>query len=1014
MITKDYLSEFNSPIRKISGKAELYTSSAGTAQGNPVAIEATGDIVVKLESKNLLNLEGREVVHFGNFDKSSKRQYQGGKGIILGYASNNYYGGASYTAENSTFSVGNDRISYILKQNAYGIAIDIKLKPNTIYTLSQAACSSWGVNLVEFDKEGNYLGIAQKTNGTITTKPETDWGVITIAAGDGEVFVDYPQLEYGATATPYTPYVEDFSAIPTENNLVATGFTDSDFGYCYSQEFYLENGKTYTFEITTVDGSMPVVIITPSGWMGNSSPAYAYGESGEFTHEYSTADNWVMYLDIAASNIASARLVEVGNEYTTTPATITASGKNLFNKEDWINYCNSGVGSLGVLNDTYLGEECFSYRNYGNSGRADFTEIDFKPNTRYTISGEMAFKFGNNESYSMPYLRVVYTDGSSYYEQPTMYSTKFTTNSWTTDANKSVSSIGLVGFGAGVYIYCKWIQIEEGITATEYEDYIEPVEYSVGENNSVVISAANAPTTVISTIDSAIINATYNSITLGNTFSSTDYLQSITIDREGENGKFFGFGIGQKATIKLVDRNREINVEKGNILKTYFNISDNDYINNFPDFIAETPTRNENNNELTIVANDKLTAAAAHTVEELGLVSYSIREFATACASLLGLGLEIKGVSNESCFDTQYENGANFSGTETLRQALNAVAEATQTIYFISGGNLVFKRLEQAAADLAITKDSYFTLENHNKYTIDSVGSITELGDNVSTPSNGGITQNVKDNPFWVLREDVAELVEDATAAINGLTINAFNCKWRGNFLVELGDKLEITTKDDNTITSYLLNDSITYQGGYIQTSRWEYSETEQVATNPTTIGEALRQTSAKVDKQAQQIDLVVSESAANNEAIAALQLTTNSINATVSGVRGEMDAANDELSILKSKVNAQITESDVVITVQNELDKGVNKVLTGKDYTLDDKGLTIADINPDTNNEIETTVSNNGMVVKANSEEKLKANDAGVVAVDLHAKTYLIIGENSRFEDYNGRTACFWIGGSK
>lgn len=50
-------------------------------------------------------------------------------------------------------------------------------------------------------------------------------------------------------------------------------------------------------------------------------------------------------------------------------------------------------------------------------------------------------------------------------------------------------------------------------------------------------------------------------------------------------------------------------------------------------------------------------------------------------------------------------------------------------------------------------------------------------------------------------------------------------------------------------------------------------------------------------------------------------------------------------------------------------------------------------------------TVSKNGSVV-------LTANNIGVDAVNLHATTYLIIGQNSRFEDYNGRTGCFWIGG--
>jgi hypothetical protein len=59
--------------------------------------------------------------------------------------------------------------------------------------------------------------------------------------------------------------------------------------------------------------------------------------------------------------------------------------------------------------------------------------------------------------------------------------------------------------------------------------------------------------------------------------------------------------------------------------------------------------------------------------------------------------------------------------------------------------------------------------------------------------------------------------------------------------------------------------------------------------------------------------------------------------------------------------------------------------------------------------------IDNTGMYVKRGNENMLTANNKGVDAVNLHAKTYLIIGEGdgrSRFEDYSiNRTGCFWIG---
>lgn len=58
-------------------------------------------------------------------------------------------------------------------------------------------------------------------------------------------------------------------------------------------------------------------------------------------------------------------------------------------------------------------------------------------------------------------------------------------------------------------------------------------------------------------------------------------------------------------------------------------------------------------------------------------------------------------------------------------------------------------------------------------------------------------------------------------------------------------------------------------------------------------------------------------------------------------------------------------------------------------------------------------SIDEDGMSIMKNSEEVLTADNTGVNAINLTAHQYLIIGKNSRFEDYqNKRTACFWIGG--
>ena len=56
--------------------------------------------------------------------------------------------------------------------------------------------------------------------------------------------------------------------------------------------------------------------------------------------------------------------------------------------------------------------------------------------------------------------------------------------------------------------------------------------------------------------------------------------------------------------------------------------------------------------------------------------------------------------------------------------------------------------------------------------------------------------------------------------------------------------------------------------------------------------------------------------------------------------------------------------------------------------------------------------ITEDGMKISKNNTEMLVADNQGVKAEDLHATTYLIIGNNSRFEDYeSNRTGCFFIG---
>jgi hypothetical protein len=513
----------------------------------------------------------------------------------------------------------------------------------------------------------------------------------------------------------------------------------------------------------------------------------------------------------------------------------------------------------------------------------------------------------------------------------------------------------------------------------------------------------------------------YTGSTLNAAYTQNDALKSITIDRVGEESKFFGFIVSHKFNIKLRDVPRTINITTANNLKISIGVTLStgsvEYVS-FPLGYVTEVHRDENTNELSITAYDLFNISKTLYTSDLDITApYTIKSFINACNGLLKASSVI--IPNLDIFDLEYPDGANFEGTETIYEALTMAAEATQTICYLNNNNqLVFKRLDKSgAAAKTITKENYFTLTSSTNRRLQTIANTTQLGDNVSaSTSQVGTTQYIRDNAFLELREDIATLIDNAVAEIGNITINQFECDWRSDPSVEVGDKIDLITKDNNKVTSYIINDTITYDGGLSEASSWDYEESEETDSNPTSLGEVLKQTFAKVDKANKQVDIVSSETSANSEAIGALQLNTESINASVKNVEANtaeaIDNLNTDIGTLTKQVEAKMTAEDVSIAIQSQLENGVDKVTTTTGFKFDESGLNISK----TGSEMTTRINEDGMTIHRDNEEVLTANNEGVKAYNLHANTYLIIGQSSRFEDYQKdgetRTGCFWIGG--
>lgn len=508
----------------------------------------------------------------------------------------------------------------------------------------------------------------------------------------------------------------------------------------------------------------------------------------------------------------------------------------------------------------------------------------------------------------------------------------------------------------------------------------------------------------------------YNGSALLQICTCEDVLMDYTVERVEESGKFFGFGVCQKTNINLIDIDRVIEITTENTFKNYFGV-DGEYISPYPTFYVTEVNRDEASNTISVTAYDLLYGASQFTVADVFSFNenYTVRDIAIGIAHSIGVEeVVIEGVGEEeTCFNL---TGANLDGTENLREVLNAIAEVTQTIYFINNQEqLVFKRLSINGEPVAtITADNYYMLESKTNRRLSDIIHATELGDNVSASTGlTGSTQYIRNNPFWELQENIGELVENALLVVDGLTIHQFNMNWSGNFLLEVGDRIAIEL-EDKTVYSYILNDVVRFLGYIDEDTQWSYENNDsETPSNPSSLGEVIKQTYARVDKNARQIDLVASETDSNSSKIAALQINTDSINASVTDLQQVTTEAlgnlNGEVANLTSKVDAQITPEQLTVEIRKELSNGTTKVETNTGFTFDDSGLTVTK----SNSEIKTQITEDGMSVYKNEEEVLTANNEGVKAVDLHATTYLIIGKNSRFEDWgDNRTACFWIGG--
>lgn len=140
---------------------------------------------------------------------------------------------------------------------------------------------------------------------------------------------------------------------------------------------------------------------------------------------------------------------------------------------------------------------------------------------------------------------------------------------------------------------------------------------------------------------------------------------------------------------------------------------------------------------------------------------------------------------------------------------------------------------------------------------------------------------------------------------------------------------------------------------------------------------------------------------------LGSLEVSLDNVRSRVAAQQQTEEGLQQQISTLKQTGDSLSLQ---LVTLQQQ---GAEQVRTRTGYRFDDDGLHISR----SGQEMENCIDHTGMQVRRGGTVLLSASSAGVTAVDVTVKNYLVLGDNARLEDYsNGadqhRTACFFTGG--
>ena len=422
-------------------------------------------------------------------------------------------------------------------------------------------------------------------------------------------------------------------------------------------------------------------------------------------------------------------------------------------------------------------------------------------------------------------------------------------------------------------------------------------------------------------------------------------------------------------------------------------------------FITELTT-SKDSDTTTVVGYDKMVDTMKPYVKLDTSYPLSLLPYTQTLCRACGVELGSTTLGNMDNWQIERELWENIDGI-TYRDILAQIAQITGSVCVVGADEkLYFKKLTTTGETL--TYNNLFKLKLEDVYgEINSavlsrkpiVGEDAFMRDEASINTNGLTEYNVSNNEIVDKnRESAVPLVFDA---VKGIKYYPFEATTEGLGWYEIGDGITIKTDTGDLFDTYVFDFSVTIDGGIKETLKAKAdSKPSTQYQYATTIDKRIKNTEIIVNKQEQEIQMLVTDQEGVSEEFARIDMRLNEISSSIQNSGGGNLIKN---SVMFAHQNGVPTDWDVTgdgeLSIRSDTESLNSGGLSGHSFTLNNK------------------TASQKVLVKVNTEDdassysfsvRIKKGVSGSCMVRLYnsAETYdnvisLASGESAHYKEY-------------